>query len=195
MVFTSLTASATGNLFIAIRTSLATIPSRFSPGLGLPLCRKSLSASPRANRPRAPFPSLTFMKASRAWPKDTRIKALRVYQVLPMSVPSGDPPHETGIRLPQSQDSVNIARAVLGTVPVEADGSAHFTVPARRELFFQALDERGLAVTSMRSATQVQPGEHLTCQGCHEPRHRAPRRADANAARASPRSLGLAARC
>jgi hypothetical protein len=113
-------------------------------------------------------------ESQRAWPKDTKIKALRVYQALPMSVPSGDPPHETGIRVPQAQDSVNIARAVIGTVPVESDGSAHFTVPARRELFFQALDEKGLAVTSMRSATQLQPGEHLTCQGCHEPRHRSP---------------------
>ena len=44
---------------------------------------------------------------------------------------------------------------MLGTVPVEADGSAHFKVPAYRELFFQALDERGLAVQSMRSATYV----------------------------------------
>ena len=114
-------------------------------------------------------------ESQQAWPAGTKIKALRVYQVLPMSVPSGAPPHETGLRLPQSQDSVDIARAVLGTVPVEADGSAHFTVPARRELFFQALDANGLAVTSMRSATQLQPGEHLTCQGCHEPKPRAPR--------------------
>jgi hypothetical protein len=113
-------------------------------------------------------------ESQQAWPANTKIKALRVYQVLPMSVPSGEPPHETGIRIPQSLDSVNIARAILGTVPVEADGSAHFTVPARRELFFQALDENGLALTSMRSATQLQPGEHLTCQGCHEPRRRAP---------------------
>ena len=114
-------------------------------------------------------------ESQQPWPKDTKIKALRVYQVLPMSVPSGAPPHETGLRLPQGQDSVNIARAVLGTVPVEADGSAYFTVPARRELFFQALDENGMAVTSMRSATQLQPGETLTCQGCHEPKPRAPR--------------------
>jgi hypothetical protein len=113
-------------------------------------------------------------ESQRAWPVGTKITALRVYQVLPMSVPSGAPPHETGLRLPQAQDSVNIARAVLGTVPVEADGSAHFIVPARCELFFQALDENGLAVTSMRSATQLQPGEQLTCQGCHEPRTRAP---------------------
>jgi hypothetical protein len=114
-------------------------------------------------------------ESRQSWPAGTKIKSLRVYQVLPMSVPSGAPPHETGLRLPQSQDSVNIARAVLGTVPVEEDGSAHFTVPARRELFFQALDTNGLAVTSMRSATQLQPGETLTCQGCHEPRPRAPR--------------------
>lgn len=112
--------------------------------------------------------------SQQVWPEGTKVKALRVYKVLPMSVPSGAPPHETGIRLPQSLDSVNIARAVLGTVPVEEDGSAHFLVPARVELFFQALDENGMAVTSMRSATQVQPGEHLTCQGCHEPRPRAP---------------------
>jgi hypothetical protein len=63
---------------------------------------------------------------------------------------------------------------VLGTVPVEEDGSAHFVAPARREVFFQALDENGLAVTSMRSATQFQPGEHAACQGCHEPRGRTP---------------------
>lgn len=113
-------------------------------------------------------------ESQQPWPSGTRITALRVYQVLPMSVPSGAPPHETGLRIPQATDSVNIARAVLGTVPVEKDGSAHFIVPARRELFFQALDDKGLAVTSMRSATQLQPGEHLTCLGCHDSRPRAP---------------------
>jgi len=108
------------------------------------------------------------------WPEGTKIKALRIYQILPMTVPSGGPPHEIGLRLPSARDSVTPARYVLGTVPVEKDGSAHFTVPARKELFFQALDERGLAVQSMRSATYLQPGEHLVCQGCHEPRHHAP---------------------
>lgn len=42
-----------------------------------------------------------------------------------------------------------------------------------RELYFQALDKNGLAVQSMRSATWVQPGETLLCQGCHEPKHKA----------------------
>lgn len=108
------------------------------------------------------------------WPETMKVKSLRVYQILPMTVPSGAPPHETSLREPTAGDSVVLARYVLGTVPVEADGSAHFTVPARKELFFQALDEDGLAIQSMRSATYLQPGERLVCQGCHEPRHRAP---------------------
>ena len=108
------------------------------------------------------------------WPAGTQIKELRVLQVLPMSVPSGGPPHETGLRVATAGDSVVPARWVLGTVPVEADGSAHFNVPANKEMFFQALDERGLAVQSMRSATYLHEGEHLVCAGCHEPKHRSP---------------------
>ncbi len=110
----------------------------------------------------------------REWPEEMEIKSLRVYQILPMSVPSGAPPHETSLREPTAGDSVVLPRYVLGTVPVAEDGSAHFTVPARKELFFQALDENGLAVQSMRSATYLQPGERLVCQGCHELRHSAP---------------------
>ncbi|MBI3463649.1 MAG: hypothetical protein HY000_11415 [Planctomycetes bacterium] len=101
------------------------------------------------------------------WPPNTAIKALRVLQLLPMTVPSGKPPHETGSRFPEARDSVVPARAVLGTVPVEADGSAHFQVPAYKEIFFQALDERGRAVQSMRSATHTRAGERLVCHGCH----------------------------
>jgi hypothetical protein len=41
-------------------------------------------------------------------------------------------------------------------------------VPAYRELFFQALDERGMAIESMRSATHARHGEQLVCHGCHE---------------------------
>jgi len=63
---------------------------------------------------------------------------------------------------------------VLGTVPVEADGSAHFRVPAGVAFFVQALDEAGIAVQTMRSATSVQPGQTFTCIGCHEPRNMSP---------------------
>jgi hypothetical protein len=110
----------------------------------------------------------------RPWPAGTKIKALRVLQIVPMSVPSGHPPHETGVRIALAGDSVVPTRYVLGTVPVEEDGSAHFTVPANREMFFQALDDRGLAIQSMRSATYLHEGERLLCAGCHEPKNRAP---------------------
>ena len=96
-----------------------------------------------------------------AWPPETKIAALRIIQVLPKTTA---PPNQPRIGV---ADQTN-ARAVLGTVPVEADGSAHFEVPPGRPVYFQALDDRGLAVQSMRSAAYFQPGERLTCQGCHE---------------------------
>ncbi|MCX7824306.1 MAG: hypothetical protein N2689_01975 [Verrucomicrobiae bacterium] len=105
----------------------------------------------------------------RGWSAGTKITALRVFQLLPCAVPSGGlRPHETGKRVAEAGDSIVPCRWVVGTVPVEEDGSAHFTVPAYRELFFQALDERGMALNSMRSATHVRHGEKLVCQGCHE---------------------------
>ena len=71
----------------------------------------------------------------KAWPEGTRIKSLRVLQLLPCAVPSGGlRPHETGKRIAEAGDSVVPCRWVLGTVPVEADGSAHFTVPAERPI-------------------------------------------------------------
>jgi cytochrome c553 len=60
------------------------------------------------------------------------------------------------------------ARAVLGVVPVEKDGSAYFEAPVEKAIYFQALDANGMAVQSMRSATYVHPGEQMTCLGCHE---------------------------
>lgn len=63
---------------------------------------------------------------------------------------------------------------VMGTVPVEADGSAYFRVPSGVAFFLQALDEEGVAVQTMRSATSVQPGQTFSCIGCHEPRNSSP---------------------
>ena len=62
----------------------------------------------------------------------------------------------------------------LGVVPVEADGSAHFTAPVFRELYFQALDAEGRAVQSMGSAVNLIPGETQSCVGCHDSRDSAP---------------------
>ncbi len=65
-------------------------------------------------------------------------------------------------------------KRILGTAPVEADGSAYVAVPPDTYVYFQLLDERGMMVQSMRSGTMVQPGERLACVGCHENRNSAP---------------------
>jgi len=101
------------------------------------------------------------------WPDETEITALRIIQVLPKTTPPVDRPR-IGIATETN------ARAVLGTVPVESDGSAYFEAPVGKLIYFQALDRRGMAVQSMRSATYVHPGERLACQGCHERKHTAP---------------------
>jgi hypothetical protein len=63
---------------------------------------------------------------------------------------------------------------VIGTVPVESDGSACFTVPADTGVYFQALDERHMEVRRMRSVVSLKPGEVRGCSGCHESRAAAP---------------------
>jgi hypothetical protein len=76
----------------------------------------------------------------------------------------------TGQQAPaMAWDDFNNKR-ILGTVPVEADGSAYFTVPADRFVYFQLLDERGMMIQSMRSGAIVRPGETVGCVGCHESR-------------------------
>lgn len=59
-------------------------------------------------------------------------------------------------------------KRIMGTVPVEADGSAYFTVPANLPVSIQPLDAKGRAVQLMRSWTQSMPGEMASCSGCHE---------------------------
>ena len=105
--------------------------------------------------------------SQRPWPEETQIKTLRIVQLLPKTTPYA---HNPAI----GYGSQKGARAILGTVPVEEDGSAYFRVPVDIPVHFQALDEDGLAVQSMRSATYVHPGETLICQGCHASRHRSP---------------------
>jgi mono/diheme cytochrome c family protein len=63
---------------------------------------------------------------------------------------------------------------ILGTVPVEADGSAHFKAPAGRAIFFYALDGDSLAAKAMPSWLSAVPGEQVSCVGCHEDKALAP---------------------
>ena len=75
--------------------------------------------------------------------------------------------------LPHVGGTFTLSR-ILGTVPVEPDGSAYVELPARRPLFFVALDDAGLSVKRMQSFVSVEPGEVTGCVGCHEQRLQAP---------------------
>ena len=107
------------------------------------------------------------------FPTNDPIVALRVWQLFPKVAPLQQRPwigaeiHQTG-------------RQCLGTVPVEADGSAYFTAPVGVPIFFQALRADGCAVQSMRSDTYLHPGERLVCSGCHEPKENVRRTAMTN---------------
>ncbi len=73
-------------------------------------------------------------------------------------------------RTPCSKGCPNeIPKKVLGTVPVNEDGSAFFRVPARTSLQMQILDKNGMAILTEMSLFYLQPGENRSCVGCHEP--------------------------
>jgi len=59
-------------------------------------------------------------------------------------------------------------KRVLGTVPIQPDGSVAFNAPSGTPLHFQLLDERYRALHTMRSFAGLMPGEVRGCQGCHE---------------------------
>ena len=142
----------------------------------------SLWPTPLRSRPRPPVlasiidepnkreGTFFLQNVYQSWPKlpaGEPIRRLRILQVLPKTTPHANTPR-VGLA------NASPGKQVLGTVPVEADGSAYFRAPACVPLSFQALDERGMAVQTMRSLTYLQPGEHATCIGCHEDRSRVP---------------------
>jgi hypothetical protein len=96
------------------------------------------------------------------------IKRLLVLETLPK------PMNYTGGMEPLSYGGTFTLERILGTVPVEPDGSVYAEVPALRSLFFVALDEQDLSVKRMQSFLTVMPGETTGCVGCHDTRTRAP---------------------
>ncbi len=104
------------------------------------------------------------------------IRELRIVQIFPKTTPRANDPR-MGVAGEEN------GRAILGTVPVEPDGSARFTLPALTPILFQVLDKDGFACQTMRSVTYVQPGECISCVGCHENRMTAPGSAEVMAGR------------
>jgi len=118
---------------------------------------------PMAGRPTGRFVLTDVYQGLGDVPRGT-IKQLRIVQLFPKSTWLANQPR-VGVAGEEN------GRAILGTVPVEPDGSAYFEVPADKPILFQALDEQGMAYQTMRSLTFVQRGEQTACIGCHE--HRA----------------------
>jgi hypothetical protein len=79
-------------------------------------------------------------------------------------------------------DTVWAFKGVVGTVPVEPDGSACFEAPAMRSLMFVLLDEDERAIKRMHSFVTLRPGETVGCVGCHERRTETPLPAEMPAA-------------
>lgn len=108
------------------------------------------------------------------FPEGATITELRIWQVYPKTTDLANLP-KISYENRQSDWAGRNTRGLLGSVPVESDGSVYFKLPAGIPVFFQAVGDDGIAVQSMRSVTQVVPGqEFLSCNGCHEPRHTAP---------------------
>ena len=63
-------------------------------------------------------------------------------------------------------------KRLMGTIPVEEDGSVIFKIPANTPISMQPLDEDGAAVQWMRSWFTAMPGEVVSCVGCHEDQNR-----------------------
>ncbi len=100
--------------------------------------------------------------------KRGEIKKLLVLESLPKPI------NYSGKMPPMSFGGTYTLERILGTVPVEPDGSAYMEVPALRSLFFVALDENNDSVKRMHSFLAVEPGETTSCLGCHEQREKAP---------------------
>lgn len=96
------------------------------------------------------------------------IKELLVCETLP------EPIHFNGGMEQISRGGTFTLERILGTVPVEPDGSAFMEIPAMRPVFFIAYDHENRPVKRMHSFTSVMPGETTTCIGCHEDRTEAP---------------------
>jgi mono/diheme cytochrome c family protein len=105
--------------------------------------------------------------------KRGEIKKLLILETLPKPI------NFTGGMEPLTYGGSFTLERVVGTVPVDPDGSANFELPAMRSFFFVALDENDRSVKRMQSFLSVMPGEISSCIGCHEQRDAAPQRDNA----------------
>jgi uncharacterized protein (DUF2267 family) len=120
----------------------------------------------RSDHKRATLSVVNVYNGDLSMPANTRIAAMRIIQIFPKPTWLKNDPNI-------GYAGQSLARMSIGTVPVETDGSVYCEAPVSRSVYFQLLDEQGLAVRSMRSATYVHQGEQLSCAGCHEDKWKA----------------------
>ncbi len=122
----------------------------------------------RKNRPghrRATIKVVNCYIGDMPLPAGTKVKWMRIIQLIPQLLTRNINRQNT---LYISFADESLGRIPLGVVPVEDDGSIYCEAPVGKALYFQLLDEKGMAVQSMRSATYVHAGEQMSCIGCHE---------------------------
>ena len=62
-------------------------------------------------------------------------------------------------------------KRIIGTAPIEADGSFHVRVPANTPISFNLLDDQGRSMVTKRNWIYARPGEQfMSCAGCHDQR-------------------------
>ena len=120
---------------------------------------------------RATVSIINVYKGDMPLPEGVQVKWMRIVQVIPQLLTRID---REKTRLISYADE-SVGRIPLGVVPVEEDGSVFCEAPVGKPIYFQLLDENGMAVQSMRSATYVHPGEQMRCVGCHEDKWEAPK--------------------
>jgi len=154
----------------------------YDPGPGPYRVRDPFPLQPRQTPPVLPVKTWQGKRATLPDHRRATIKVMNCYL--------SDVPLPPGIKvkwmrivqvIPQMRTQINgevikymsffdesLGRIPLGVVPVEDDGSVYCEAPVGKTLYFQLLDEQGMAVHSMRSATYVHAGEQMSCSGCHE---------------------------
>jgi hypothetical protein len=92
-----------------------------------------------------------------------------VLETLPMPV------HYTGGMEPISYGGTFTLERILGTVPVEEDGSAYFELPRHAQPLLRGARRKGPRGETHAELHQRAAGRNPSCVGCHEHRSQTPR--------------------
>lgn len=112
----------------------------------------------------------TIARLSGTAANDRRARFLRVIKMVSQGDPrldDGFPDYDRNIAL---NHSPGYMREIIGYVPIEADGSVRFKVPANISFKIEITDSRAHALNAFpqhRTWQQLRPGEVVQCNGCH----------------------------